>query len=234
MLVQSMNSQEIFLEIQREFEELFSTTAYRLVHEYDRLRRKSKIPKTAQFPECYDVRTKGKNNWLLIISKAPSESKYKSPNDGTICFLTYYYTDNGMRVFKKMYDGKANQLGGGWAIYTGHLFSRYNERLNLNIDKPLDRVKDFFIKNGHASIKRNDDYSVMAKCKEGMLLGKQVNNQMIVFNTFLGPNEIKPDQQEVALNQIKSLENDIEILLTNEEWDRTAFNMSADVLAAIK
>jgi hypothetical protein len=34
-------------------------------------------------------------------------------------------------------------------IFNGHFFSRYDERLNLNLKKPLEIVKTFFNNSGY-------------------------------------------------------------------------------------
>lgn len=140
MLVSTMNHQEITKEILKE-QEIFnySTTILRLTSEYYDERKKKKVKKDNEYPRYYDIKTKAKNKWSILLSKDRSLSHYNSPLDFDIRFFTYYYSDKGIRVFESLPEEII--------AHNQHFFSRYRERMNLNILNIIDVVKLYHQKN---------------------------------------------------------------------------------------
>jgi hypothetical protein len=140
MLVSTMNHQEITKEILKE-QEIFnySTTILRLTSEYYDERKKKKVKKDDEYPRYYDIKTKAKNKWSILLSKDRSLSHYNSPLDFDIRFFTYYYSDKGIRVFESLPEEII--------VHNQHFFSRYRERMNLNILNIIDVVKLYHQKN---------------------------------------------------------------------------------------
>lgn len=137
-----MNPEEVFNEIENDWDILSDNLIDRLSKSYHTERMKLKINKLDTYPKAYSVKSKNKNTWIFILSKAPSKRIYKGTDSVNICCLIYYYHELGIRVFKKIPQGD-------WSVYNAHVFTRYNERLELNIDSTLDKVISFFTENGY-------------------------------------------------------------------------------------
>jgi hypothetical protein len=69
-----MNRKEVTNELVRDLEKISSTTLERLLLEYDR-ERKFKINPARDYTKVYSIKTKAKNNWMIIIRKPYSVSK---------------------------------------------------------------------------------------------------------------------------------------------------------------
>ncbi|MGN6601807.1 MAG: hypothetical protein ACTHK8_05105 [Ginsengibacter sp.] len=147
MLVPAMNHQEIAAQIRSEHARICATTLLRLGAEYDRERRKLKIPKDALYPKEYEIKTAGKNHWIIFLHKAPGDKKYTGTQSLTFLCVVYYYSNKGLMAY---YVPENNELLAG---FTAHFFKRYNERLGLNLDKPVDIVKAFFRKGMYCTLK---------------------------------------------------------------------------------
>jgi hypothetical protein len=207
MLVESMNEVEITNEVLKDFSKLRETTSDRLANEYDKERRKFKIDNKKIYPIVYPVKTAAKNTWLLFLSKAPAHERYKGIESINVSYLVYYYNSKGLRVF--------NCSSGGFIeVYNGHFFKRYNERLNLNLNRPLDIVKSYFMHGCHAVysvINKNDKKYTIGVSVEGILLGElRYNGQWLINKTFISRDISRPDQDEVEHELINSLKKDIE------------------------
>jgi hypothetical protein len=207
MLVESMNPDEITKEVIRDFNKLKETTAERLGDEYDRERRKLKISVDKTYPKAYPIKTASKNTWLLFLSKAPSQEKYKGRDSINVSSIVYYYNSRGLRV---IYRSSGNFL----EIYNGHFFKRYNERMNLRLERPLDIVKSYFMYGNHSvysMITKNDKEYTIGVSSEGILLGEFSHNRSWLINkTFISRDLSRPDQDEVEYKLIDSLKKEIE------------------------
>ena len=206
MLVESMNHAEITREVLRDFDKLYATTAQRLGHEYYKERIKFKIDPKKTYPKVFPVKTAAKNPWLLFFGKAPADEKYKDQYSAHISFVTYYYNSKGLQVIDR-----AN--GGFIEIYNGHFFKRYNERMNLNLDDPLEIIKTYFMYGGNAAysiVKKENRQYTIGVCSEGFLLGELYHNQeWLVNRTFISRDLARPDQDKVESELIASLKRDI-------------------------
>lgn len=210
MIVPTMSDEEIHAAVFKDFYQLEETTIPRLAKEYDRSRVKYKIAPDKDYYVWHEVKTKNKNPWLLSFSKAPSIEKYSS---SVSCInyqaMTYYNTDKGIRVLKV----NAEETG-GLSAYNAHLFKRYAERTGVNLSTTIDKVKKFFTVNGYSKgrvIEKDGRRFTIMVCAEGLLLGEiQAGGFWCVHKTFIGPNEMRQDQQDLEAELISSLRDEIE------------------------
>ena len=208
MLVETMTPEEITREIFTDWETLAEKTLPRLAQEYDRARKRLKVNKESRFAKMYEIKTKKKNNWFLVLNKGVDVEKYRTWRDIDLTKLVYYYTKRGIRVFEII--GDDDKL----AVYNAHLFSRYRERMKLDIPNPYDVVKYFFLNDSYAVI--NDFDEAFSPRKNGIVLGTYLKEMgWIMCNTFI-TNEMKfSDQNEIEkqLIEIWEEESNIEFLL---------------------
>jgi hypothetical protein len=182
MLVPAMNYKEIAAQIKSEYHKICATTVLRLGAEYDRERRKLKVSKEALYPKEYEIKTAGKNNWIIFLHKGPGEKKYTGTQN--LCFLCvlYYYSEKGLMAFTLAEDA---QLAG----FTSHFFKRYNERLCLNLLNPIDVVKAFFRKGMYCTFKvveRNNRPHIIAFGVDGIRFGEIKHDSTYVeWKTFV-------------------------------------------------
>ena len=205
MLVPAMNHQEIAAQIKREHSKICNTTLLRLGAEYDRERRKRKIPKEAFYPKEYEIKTAGKNNWIIFLHKAPGERKYTGT--ASLCFLCviYYYSDKGLKAF---YQAADDVIAG----FTSHFFKRYNERLGLNLSNPIDILKAFFRKGMYCTLKmieRNNRPHIIGFGVDGIRLGEMMYDlNYVEWKTFVN--------RELAYSKQKEWEHKLNIELMME------------------
>jgi hypothetical protein len=206
MLVEAMNPDEITREVMKDFNKLSKTTAERLGDEYDRERRKFKIDKTKTYSKAYLIKTASKNTWILFFSKAPAQKKYIGRDSINVGYVVYFYTSKGLSVINRA-------TGNFLELYYGHFFKRYNERMKLNLDKPLDIIKSYFKHGGnvvYSVINKNAHEYTIGICRHGILLGELSHNrQWLINKTFVSRDLARPDQDEVEKKLIDSLELDI-------------------------
>ena len=197
MLVENMTPLEVGAEIMKDWP--FAITCWdRLCNDYDKLRRKGNVNKSSTYPIAFPIKTSKRNNWIFILSKAPSDESYRGASSINICSLTYYFNTKGLRVFKIMPTGGLN-------VFNGHLFQRYNERMELNLIEPMEVVKQFFMNNGYFTskiIKKDDRDFTITVCRDGLLLGEmQENGTWLVNKTF-----ITKDQKFLFQDEIEAAE----------------------------
>jgi len=229
MLVEAMNPVEIVTQVYREFSKIYCTTLPRLVNEYDRERRKLKIDKSRIYTRHYAIKTAQKNNWIIFIGKAPSKEKYKGMGCANTCCMVYYYTSKGFRVFVP----STNMC----VVYNGHLFKRYNERLNLNLASTLEAAIHYFKYNGyeyHNAFEKKGQIYTIGFCKDGLLFGQlKHNNVWLEWKTFISRNLARADQDEMEQQLIQQLQDSIETELKNETADTTTLKIIQDKIKAV-
>jgi hypothetical protein len=192
MLVPTMNRHEVTAEVVRDEKKVMDTSYPRLLMEYDRERKKLKIDKTKPYCKAYPIKTAAKNNWILFIEKSPSVPVYKTFADTVFGCVVYYYSKEGLKVLR--------QAKGNFAIeaYYGHVFTRYNERMGLNLSKSTDMIQAFFKNNGYSNIKlidKNEKKFTHGICKEGTLLGEYKSEpDWLVHKTFISKDLKREDQ----------------------------------------
>ena len=183
MLVPAMNHQEIAKQIKSEYQKICATTLLRVGAEYDRERRKLKVSKEAIYPKEYEIKTAGKNNWIIFLHKGPGEKKYTGTQSLCVLCVVYYYSDKGLMAYHL---GGENLLLSG---FTSHFFRRYNERLCLNLPNPVDIVKAFFRKGVYCTIKiveRNNRPHIIAFGVDGIRFAEIVcDGSYVEWKTFV-------------------------------------------------
>lgn len=103
MLVDSMDHKEIKNQLTDEYEKIQGTTVQRLVKEYARERVDLKIDKAKNYPRNYSIKTAGKNNWIIFLTKPPFVNKYRGINDTTVCAIAYTTIKKGYGFFIQKY-----------------------------------------------------------------------------------------------------------------------------------
>jgi hypothetical protein len=218
MLVESMNYAEIKAEVNREYLILSSTTIHRLAIEYDRERKKLKIDKARTYSRNYSVKTAGKNNWIIFLSKAPSSVKYNDKFCVNFICLTYYYNQKGLRFLLP------TVKHGLLIVLNAHFFERYNERLGLNLSKHIDMVKHFFNYNTYSEpklVEKEGRVYMVAVSKYGLMLGeKNCEDNIAIWKTFISPDIAGQNQNDLENDLLISLQLEINKGLNNENADQ--------------
>jgi hypothetical protein len=200
MLVPAMNHEEIAAQVKREYQKIYDTTLRRLGAEYDRERRKLRINKENIYPKEYEIKTAGKNNWIIFIHKGPGVKKYTGTESIFFLCVVYYYNYQGLMVFWQAVDVLAG--------FTSHFFERYNERLCLKILNPIDIVKAFFRKGMYCNLKiveRDNKPHIIAFGVDGLRFGEiKYDYSYVEWKTFVN--------REMTFHQQDELEHE----LTNE------------------
>jgi hypothetical protein len=213
MILSTMSYKELTKEVNLDVEKIASSsTLPRLTQEYDKQRKKLKIDKKAIFPVYKEIKTHGKNHWIILINKATNYEKYENVTHIGITFLTYYYQGDKLRVIKSL-------PSGGIAIYNHHLFQRYNERLGLNLSNSFEIVKKFFVNNSNAIYNNNDpDKSIdmFGVISDGFILGRFLEKEnTIINNTFISKTMAFKDQMDQEELSIKNIEAHLQEFMIN-------------------
>jgi len=230
MLVEAMTPKEIFNEVSTDYPNVRNSLD-RLGANYERERRKKGIDKGSVHSKVYPIKTKKKNTWILVFSKAPTADFFKGLNDVNVLFAVYYYTNVGLRVFKIPL--RPNNLH----VYNAHFFTRYKERLFLDISDPIEIVKHFFINNGYSSSKiipHQDKQLAITTFKEGLGLGElQEKGTWVVNKTFISRDLIRPDQDDIEKELITSLQTQIEKSFRITYIDDYDYRLKVDIMKGI-
>jgi hypothetical protein len=208
MLVPAMNHQEIAAQIKSEYKKIYTTTLLRLGTEYDRERRKRKISKEAMYPKEYEIKTAGKNNWIIFLHKAPGEKKYSGTQSLAFLCVVYYYSDKGLMAFYMTAEDAPI------AGFTSHFFKRYNERLCLNLSNPVDIIKAFFRKGVYCTIQmveRNNRPHLIAFGVEGIRFAEiKYDSTYVEWKTFVTRELAYREQKELEQALADDLVSDLE------------------------
>jgi hypothetical protein len=120
-----------------------------------------------------------------------------------------------------------------FSVFNSHLFTRYAERLGLNIPDPIKLMEHFLTKNGYFSIKFNEK-AWLATCSEGMILGEiQYARRWIVFKTFVTDQQMFPDQTEEEMKLINWMHAEIEGELNKDQFNKAKYDYFADTLLGV-
>lgn len=178
MLIKTMTTTEALREVEQDFPTVLKSID-RIAQQYNRRRIKRKVPKEEYYHVVVELRSKHKNDWLIILGKHPSKIKYQGKHTMAFCMVAYYYTDHGLRAFN------VNQ-GGEIYIYNGHLFGRYRERMGLQKSPTAKEVMlQFFTNNSFIFSEEEDNGSVVGICSHGLLLGTRMPGGIVVYKTFI-------------------------------------------------
>jgi len=225
-----MNEKEISAEMMRDLGRL-ENTKDRLVHEYDKERRKHKIDRSSVYPKVYPVKTKAKNNWLIFMHKSLSQDKYRNCYDVALCNVVFYYDKYGLKAMRYIKETDLIE------VFSGHLFKRYNERLQLNLSRPIDAVIRFFNTNGylqHIMYEKNGTWKTMGICKEGITFGEFQNEEKWLVNkTFITKNMAFAKQIKIEKGLIEELEAEVMLGSMFENFNEAEYKMKKEVLSSI-
>ncbi|MGN6163803.1 MAG: hypothetical protein ACTHOF_04610 [Flavisolibacter sp.] len=205
-----MNIEEVAQEVIRDFHKLLDTTIMRLCDEYERERKKLKIARERTYTKVYTVKTARKNNWIIFIAKQPAAEVYTDRGQLSFGAVTYFWDDEGLKVLEY----KNTNV---FQVYKGHLFTRYNSRMKLGLDKPVDIIKHFFIHNcysGYETVIKNHKVYFIGFAKDGLLLGqcgelseKQGSMPVVLWRTFVSRDLIRHHQAKKEKKRIKEMEH---------------------------
>jgi hypothetical protein len=188
MLVPSMNFNELDIEANAEYDALCnSSTLGRLTYEYFGERIKLKIKPHEKYVKFYKIKSKKKNNWLLMFSPNDKCQLVKSPEDITAMCILYYHSDKGLRF---VLTSPSKII----IVYNEHLFSRYKERIGLVFSDTIEIAKHFFLENDQNTFQSfpNEDKSainIIGVLKNGFGLGELVmienKRAVLLYKTFI-------------------------------------------------
>ena len=219
MIVDSMNSQEIFLHLRDDFYGfIYSVMIRNKTNEYRKFKTKNRTRDIFPY-KCkrIDFISKNKNRWHLnnfIVDKGDNKV-YSS------CYSTRVISGNGIIAYKMIGNfSPANNKLTHLFTFIPHLFQRYKERNNLELTG-YELIEEFFIQNNSmipSPYKYYDgDKDVVALCKNGMILGEYSDDTKthIIFKTYISENEMD-ENQLLRYNIIKySMDENLEKYISN-------------------
>jgi hypothetical protein len=226
-----MNITEITAQVQRDVEKIKNTTFIRLSEEYDRERKKLKIDKRRTYSKIYTFKTAAKNNWILVFAKAPSSEFYDGRSECMVHkAVTYFYDEGGLKVV-------------AWTdpvleMWTSHFFRRYNERLKLGLNTPIEIIKHFMIHNPHIGYEckcKNRIAHFIGYTKEGLLLGNLQSEEWLLWRTFVSRDLLRADQNVMQQKLVTRLETELITAAAKKKMlNDTAFLNRWNQIQAIK
>jgi len=217
MLVSSMNFDEIRVEANAEYDILTkSTTISRLTYEYVSERFKNKVKRNEPYPRFYTIKSKKKNNWLIMIRKKDSVEHVSSPDDFNSLCMLYYNSDKGFRIIMTVPSRIIS-------IYNEHLFTRYKERMHLDLSGSLEIAKHYFERNYVATFQSfpKGEYvrDMIGLVSNGFALGElhfANNNIIMYYKTFIS-------RETASMKHAKSLFELEKIYRNNEDEESKQF-----------
>jgi hypothetical protein len=177
-----------------------ASTMDRLYEEYDKERRKKKISPDTIYQRCYPIRTKAKNNWIILLQKTPWPTRYRGIDDISFYPIVHYFGPKGHTAFKP------DSASGLLFVYQAHVFTRYGQRMKLNISHPIEKILHFFTNNAlteHLVKEYKDRLFSIGICRDGALLGEYHEDIKWVFNRTFVNREVFYRYQRLAEEQMK-------------------------------
>lgn len=235
MIIKTMSRQEITTEVLSDYHTLLDTTIDRLSKKYNKERRKKKIDRRSNYPRVYTIKTKRKNNWMILMNKAPSDLHYKGLKSVRFSMIVTYDSIRGLQAISV--PPHLRTLN----VYNGHLFKRYAERMKYDTIHPLQKVKRFFIENpcDHLERKReNKTTKIRSKIKCGLLLGSyDTKHQWVEYRTFIDNSLFGKDQTEFCEETLRYIDKKIFDIVNNDSFtdqERSEYKDLADIRKAIE
>ena len=198
MVLQGMNWTELKREIERDHEKITgSSTLHRFIYEYHQERVKRKVKPTSEYIVFRHFKTKSKNTWFAMIRKSPDVEIYRGTDDIRLACFLYYRDHESFRVIFRTGGGILN-------VINGHVFKRFRERMNLEIDEPMMVIERYFERNPDINfciMPIRDGYQqVIGMIPEGFLLGEAVTLEAIFLNkTFISVQTANQFHQQMLL-----------------------------------
>jgi hypothetical protein len=198
MVIQGMNWKELRREIDRDYEKITgSSTLHRFMYEYNNQRVKEKVKSTAEHIVFKYFKTNAKNTWFAMIRKSPEVELYRGTDDIRLACCMYYRDYESFRVIFRTGGGILN-------VINGHVFKRFRERMNLEIDEPIRVIERYFQRNPDLNfciMPIKDGYQqVIGMIPEGFLLGEVITLEAIFLNkTFISTETANQFHQQMLL-----------------------------------
>lgn len=230
MLVHTMTNAEIVKQLQPEQAKIIDLIKSRFAPDYTKYRRQYKVKAESVYPKYYKTKLSSKNLWTAVLCKAGAVEKFKDQDSLSFSIYTHYYNETGLRVFKfrGLYKWE------GMNIYNGHFFERYNERLELGINKPLEIVDHYFGHNDDSYGKILDPETVVNFHRDGMsICGLDQTKSFVTFKTFISKGMQFREQDGLKSELIESLANEIKEKLIQPDFNEVEYFYMADVYKSI-
>ena len=182
MLLPTMNEDEVVKEVYRDLKVIKeSSTLVRLKTDYDHERKKLKIKREDDYMRFYEIKTKSKNKWIILLSKSIFEEKYTPHGFIHDQCLLYNYNGHGICIYESYF--------GTLYAYTFHFFERYRERMGLNIPLILDVVKAYY-RNNHFPMQfhfpQDEKIKYIGILRDGIIKGDyHENEKLYVHKTYI-------------------------------------------------
>ena len=189
MIVQSMNRKEIFIEVNKDFENVARKANYIL----PKLRRNLVKSKKTELSYVYDYFSPRKNNWIVCL---------RVSKKGGIAISGYAYTKGFLDFYMPCVAGH-NRL----IHFTRHFAKRYRERFLK--DEEIDLVsamKEYILRNDQAMAFSafDDPEKFVSKVIDGITLGTiewiDDYTSLLRENTFLSYDMLRNDQVDLAID----------------------------------
>lgn len=166
------------------------------------------VLKTSRFPVYFKpvaFTTKRKNRWLALYE---AKNK-KNANDIPVVYVCILDSKSGLNAFM------LSVKNGGFAIvmYPSHFFQRYRERFlegNTSL-KSLDVITSFFRYNPAFTFDKQGEI-MNGSCLHGVCLGEELEENFIIFKTFVTYDMLKGDQvltYEQLFNLLSETEKEV-------------------------
>ena len=134
------------------------------------------------------------------MQKSADVREYLDRKSISICAVTYHYCEAGIRAF---YLGENNTITG----FNPHFFERYNERMGLGLQQPLDIVKAFFKRGTYCktgTIQNGNRTQPIAFRADGLQLGEYyIRSGYLEWRTFVSKELTLPCQHRVKQQLMK-------------------------------
>jgi len=190
MLVPSMNSAEIFIELNKDFDNVLRKIEYLM----PQIRRKQIKSKTKEVKIILDYKSPRKNEWILLIRR----SKKGHGISG------FAYVKGDMNFYMIGADGKTLHH------YSPHFVKRYQERFLKETNLSLSEVmKKYIVNNDQAVAYVPGDGKFYSTSIEGVSLGyiEDLTNGRIVFHdkTFISEEMLREEQKDLSKDLLNKL-----------------------------
>lgn len=153
------------------------------------------IQKSVLFPTYIHsyVTSPRKNKWIILWE---ARSKKNVGDDSLISFVCYQETPHGRYAYMPTWAGKKLIL----IVYPPHFFSRFAERMNLDLSG-VDLIKRYFEKNNSYAFELggadNGRQEIYGSSLDGVALGlRSIEYNIILFKTFITYDMSKGSQIE--------------------------------------
>ena len=187
MLVPAMTLEEIQKEIQKEL----SSVANKMMFYKDKISKQIRKTNITRFQKIYDYDSLQKNKWMLGVTYKNKDFSF------TLCVMHESARGQSAIIYS---------IGSKTYYYlTSHFIKRFDERLNLNLVQPREKVKYFISNTTDLNYKLLGEhkpgiYKFFGVCQTGVVLGTyHTAINMFKQNTFLANDMLNKGQSELAV-----------------------------------